>query len=248
LDHINLDDETCGCGILASKSLHLFRCQDISLTSQIAMTSSQGTRRKQKLDSDDESHVFPSTLFDSAKEIEWESLTKRQRTVVLPRKAKKRTEIHQPSLEDHDRDSAPWLGDSDRGLDSAVSHSGDPPFNDNGPLQPPISATMPPELLLEKYVEAVEAQVAGFYHLERNLFVFQGWDYIRGEATVSMGFLSDSIPMLKKAQNSLLGTTLNTAGLHLPMSFSWLVPVPLTQQKVSSAFIKCSSSSMRLRI
>src|SRR5690606_37955379 len=37
---------------------------------------------------------------------------------------------------------------------------------------------------LETYVDAINAHVAGFYHLDGNLFVVQGWDCVRAQSTV----------------------------------------------------------------
>jgi hypothetical protein len=120
--------------------------------------------------SDDESHSFPSQLFDSAKELEWDSPTKRQRTIVAPRKARRRNVPFQPAAEG--REGALDLPDNSVGV-SDLS-------------QPSALPSASSEALLDSYAEAVEAQVAGFYHLEGNLFVVQGWDCEKGQTTVCM--------------------------------------------------------------
>ncbi|KAH6905372.1 hypothetical protein BKA70DRAFT_1030419, partial [Coprinopsis sp. MPI-PUGE-AT-0042] len=130
-------------------------------------------------DSDDD-HSFPSQLLVLAKSSEWDSPTKRQRTEAVPRIAKKRKQ--QPP-------SAPSLPEAGGGtLFSEGEFHPCNVVNELGPGPSTLLHSLPLDesgLGIDQYVEAVEAEVAGFYHLESNLFVVQGWDSDRHRATSS---------------------------------------------------------------
>ncbi|KAH6917652.1 hypothetical protein BKA70DRAFT_1487785 [Coprinopsis sp. MPI-PUGE-AT-0042] len=142
-------------------------------------------RYKQAYNSDDESYTFPSELLDSAKQLEWDSPTKRQRTILAPRKVARRKELFRPSTVQETAPATPGHSDgcgrSDGGGEVDFGETSSPSAYKL--LQAPIAPHVSTDALLEHYLEAVEAQVAGFYHLESNLFVVQGWDHDRRQAT-----------------------------------------------------------------
>ncbi|KAH6867910.1 hypothetical protein BKA70DRAFT_1379820 [Coprinopsis sp. MPI-PUGE-AT-0042] len=137
------------------------------------MTSS--SKKLRVVDSDDEdSHSYPSTLFESAKEIKWNSPVKKQKTSSGPRSRASKPVPRRPQrvqgaqgsrdLEDHGR----VKGQTEGSVPFCLDLAGHDP---TASLMPTIS-----DLNLNQYVDAVNAHTAGFYHLERNLFVVQGFD------------------------------------------------------------------------
>ncbi|EFI26926.1 hypothetical protein CC1G_15327 [Coprinopsis cinerea okayama7 len=142
--------------------------------------SSRRRRRRILDDSDDESTAndYPVALLDAAREEDWDSPTKNRRTVTI--KPKPRQDIGRRKKQRVEEE----VVRGNRELSEIV----DDPVSGNSEIEPahsgsPDTQSEISEPDLDAFVDAINAHVAGFYHLERNLFVVQGWDIERKQTT-----------------------------------------------------------------
>ncbi|EAU86898.2 hypothetical protein CC1G_10789 [Coprinopsis cinerea okayama7 len=146
--------------------------------------------RKHKINwdySDDEDSArYPSSLLQSATHDEGESPTKGRRIVVNRPRARSgvhRRKRQRGAIDVVQQGSGSGLVVRDRnGSDSdGLPHWAPPEESEMDQIDSRNSELA--DAQLETYVDAINAHVAGFYHLDGNLFVVQGWDCVRAQST-----------------------------------------------------------------
>ncbi|EFI27020.1 hypothetical protein CC1G_15153 [Coprinopsis cinerea okayama7 len=171
-------------------------------------------------DSDDDSG-YPSALLEAARRDDWDSPTKASRRVRYqprPRKPGKYrsqqvpqenqpTVLENEPLEGAEHEAPDVQVDRDPGIGSEI---------DTATISPEIApgfSSEVPDNRLDTYVDAVTAHVAGFYHLEGNLFVVQGWDIEKGQSLDHWYHLEYKLLVGEADSNSLLVACTCPSGL-----------------------------------
>ncbi|KAH6884772.1 hypothetical protein BKA70DRAFT_1377642 [Coprinopsis sp. MPI-PUGE-AT-0042] len=148
------------------------------------------TKRRAVADSDEEgAHEFPPALLADAQATEWDSPTKPRRVLSGPVKRAKRQAQEQEGLHGvslvEERDTVAVNSD----MDIIVEGNNEISIDVTGANRNPAFTIARSESLeitqseLDLFVDCFDTHVAGFYHLEHNLFVVQGWDSKRQQAT-----------------------------------------------------------------
>lgn len=136
------------------------------------------------IDSDDEnSHSYPEALFESVKDQEWTSPAKKQKSIKASRKAGPHHKV--PRREQSTASQSSRRESIPERCEEEEEEEGQTRFHDLPDLTPtvlPIPEVS--DLALDAFVDAVHSYSVGFYHLESNIFVVQGYDTTRGAAQV----------------------------------------------------------------
>ncbi|KAG2021190.1 hypothetical protein CC2G_006445 [Coprinopsis cinerea AmutBmut pab1-1] len=147
------------------------------------------TRRRCQILWDDDSDCdgagngeYPSALLEAVEKEDWDSPTKVRRTVVKTPKPRRDIGSRKKRRVDNmEEDTVLWDGQPSPWGDYAVSGDSE--------MDHTATASGDSEADLDAFVDAINAHVAGFYFLERNLFAVQGWDCVRRQSTVLDGDL-----------------------------------------------------------
>lgn len=195
------------------------------------------------VDSDDEgSYEYPTALFDSVRDTEWTSPSKRQRVVHNAKRSGShrripRREPESPSTQAGLEDLGELLRADDNN-DKEMEVQND--FKDSID-QPPATNRTPSisDLALAAFVDAVNSYSVGFYHLEQNLFVVQGYDVLRNLALVSPESYLQLFYLILYPR--IIGTILNSFQLMVQS----ILRVPAQRGRSWNAFIEYSLVNMR---
>jgi hypothetical protein len=192
-------------------------CERPSLLPRTALSPFNMPSKRLIVDSDDENnHSYPEALFDSVRDEEWTSPAKKQKSLKTSRKPGQKQVIPR-----RDQSKASENGSRQANTDSGWEeeeeevrhHFHDAPDPHLTPTIMPIPEIS--ELALATFVDAVHSYSAGFYHLENNLFVVQGYDVARSVAQVHPFFNLHENYVLP-FHHRISGTTWNTSLLRVP--------------------------------